>query len=233
MLAYFTKRPVAANNAQLGLKTMSEVFSALDEESAWKLCREKGIRYLYLTPLANPPFDLKTFEIIKANAANRLTPLDLTEAFAGKVPQYREVLHFWLLNRLGLFPTGRFTGSSGRFRARFMPANSWDLPRPPLMIFEVVPGAEIIGQADPGSTVQARMPLKFDNIRLSYTRETQADASGTFRLRVAYPTSAKSGRIITHPNLEILLNRSRQPASLSIPIPESSVTNGAVITLQQ
>jgi len=53
--------------------------------------------------------------------------------------------------------------------------------------FAVVPGAVIQGSAAPNSVVELQTEVVVDGLRVTYTRQTTADADGGYQLRVAYP----------------------------------------------
>lgn len=61
---------------------------------------------------------------------------------------------------------------------------------PAARLFEIVPGATIRGQAPPGSSITARLPLRSGAraARFEYTQSVRAGPDGSFSLTIPYPT---------------------------------------------
>jgi asparagine N-glycosylation enzyme membrane subunit Stt3 len=60
---------------------------------------------------------------------------------------------------------------------------------PPLYrVFEHVPGARVVGRADPGSAVELSLPMRSGRRELVYRASAHAAADGRFELRVPYAT---------------------------------------------
>lgn len=98
---------------------------------------------------------------------------------------------------------------------------------PSLIVFERVPGAEIVGQASPEALVEARLSLSIPQGTLPWSAWTHADAQGDFRLRVPIPTGVVGPDIQTSP---VLLLRSGGSVH-SLTISEQDVREGHTIAL--
>ncbi|WP_227134343.1 hypothetical protein [Halorubellus salinus] len=67
-------------------------------------------------------------------------------------------------------------------------------------VFTLVPGAEVRGRADPGSTVTVRTTVSLDSHSFEYVREATADANGTYSIHVPYAgTYSVAGQSVTVP----------------------------------
>lgn len=88
--------------------------------------------------------------------------------------------------------SGGFAGSLQRHRLVYESAPL--LPRdgqPYWRLYEVVPGARLVGEAPPGAVVEAELPLRTRRgRRLRFVARARADAAGRYALTLPYPTGA-------------------------------------------
>ncbi|SHH68118.1 STT3 domain-containing protein [Halobaculum gomorrense] len=79
-------------------------------------------------------------------------------------------------------------------------------------VFTLVPGAVLQGTATPNATVTVETTVEIEGASFTYTRQTTAQPSGTYTLRVAYPGTYRV------PNGTVTVN-------------ESAVRNGTTVTV--
>ena len=94
------------------------------------------------------------------------------------------------------------------------------------MIFEIVPGARLVGRADPGAIVRVSLPVRpRTGRRFNYVSQTQANAEGEYGFSLPYSTESRSRDIETGPVYTVWTGRS----SAKVPVPESAVLRGEKI----
>jgi hypothetical protein len=96
-----------------------------------------------------------------------------------------------------------------------------------LGVYEVVPGAEVVGQAEPGARIEASLPLAADGgFAHVYRAVTEADATGRWSLRLPYGNDGVPGGAIR-------VGRSYSLASgeerRQLAVPEAAVRAGDVV----
>jgi dolichyl-diphosphooligosaccharide--protein glycosyltransferase len=178
---FFSKRPVVGaplghmKAAREGTRVNSSIFIQSPEESV-KLIQERRVRYIVITPqnleytwqAAQPlDFNTKRLENFNINTDNTL----FTQLLEGAIPNGRPVLrHFRLVHESS--PEFKYPGLEDK---------------PYVMIFEYVPGVEVIGKSKPNSFVRvyARLKTKYDR-KITYADSTQTDAQGNFTIVLPY-----------------------------------------------
>ncbi|MBF0408507.1 MAG: hypothetical protein HQM10_14240 [Candidatus Riflebacteria bacterium] len=231
-IAYYTKRPVVAGNNLLGLSLMSKILKSFSEAEAYELCLRNKIKYIFLNPIGDRKNTWDVFEHFSGISSNTRTLEINTTSPKNAVKNFEKSLYGWLADRFAIFPVGNYRESSAHFRCRFISRNAWDNVKPNCYIFEVVSGAEITGNADPGTEVEISLLCNFDQAKVTYKRKCKSLSDGTFSLRVAYPTNSKSGRISCEESYRIYFTLSGKRMVQNISIKESEITKGEKITLK-
>lgn len=103
-------------------------------------------------------------------------------------------------------PSARWSESSprppGRHRLVYESPPPWGRPRaaPQLLLYEIVPGVRVVGSAQPGAVVTARIELRTIRQRvMDLEFETRADSSGRYELVLPYPNDEFSPAIEAAP----------------------------------
>jgi asparagine N-glycosylation enzyme membrane subunit Stt3 len=113
---------------------------------------------------------------------------------------------------------------------------------PTVRIFELVPGATLVGRAAPGTEVEARLDLAStqDGAALEYRQSTVAGEDGRYRLTVPYATEQAAPTALV-PTAVVATGRYRLSASptgdrrppLEVDVAEDQVRSGAEILLDE
>lgn len=150
-----------------GNQRAGAILTATSDEKAWALAQAAGARYVLVTP---------------------------SETLVG-FPDFDRphALLTWLLDDAGMTP-GR--DSTAHFRLVHDSAEQRLRPEGGsyARLFEAMPGAIIEGTAAPSSDVLLTSTIHGPDRSHRYERKTQADSSGHFDLRVAYPTQGGEWR---------------------------------------
>jgi hypothetical protein len=97
-----------------------------------------------------------------------------------------------------------------------------DPARPGFKVYEHVRGAEIVGAADAGARVEARLELETPRRSFGWAASTRADPSGRYRLRVPYATGGSPPPV--RPTARYRLRSGSQ--SSEVAVPEAAVLEG-------
>jgi hypothetical protein len=98
--------------------------------------------------------------------------------------------------------------------------------RPYATLYEIVEGARLVGEADPGAVVEVRLAL--DSVRggrFHYVAKTRADASGRYALRLPYSNEPFSPDVRAASHYSVT---TRAAAGRAL-IPEQAVRSGAQV----
>ncbi len=223
LLAYYTKRPVAVNNAMWGFKTMADIFSSQNEDDAWNLCGQYGVKYIYLTTYrryADKSYGLWPF--FKAMPKKPEYVLQYKEVPISK--DFKNWFYFWLLDNLALTPKGHFNAGS-RFRVVYA-AKADDDTLAPVILFERVAGAKLHVIADPGSEVSISLELKISSQGLAYKVKKIADQEGNVSFVLPYTTSHHSGRVSTDVSYRLGYNHAGRHIRAAVFVAEQDVAEG-------
>ena len=140
----------------------AQLLAASDDEEAFRLAQATGARYV----LATPAVRLVGFP----PEASRTGLVAWLSDHAGMAVDGRPATAHFLLVYDSLEQRRKTPSSSAR-------------------VFQVVPGAVLTGQGQPGEPVTAALRLRNHHGQtFEYMRMGQVDAAGRFELRVAYPT---------------------------------------------
>ncbi len=104
--------------------------------------------------------------------------------------------------------------------------------RPFATLFEIVPGALVVGRSTPGATVSARLSIRPAwGPRFQYVRTTRADAKGHYTLRLPYSNESLSENVAIASRYE-LASRSEgatEEERAPLVVPEAAVLGGETI----
>ncbi|HEB90509.1 MAG TPA: hypothetical protein ENI85_13135 [Deltaproteobacteria bacterium] len=101
-----------------------------------------------------------------------------------------------------------------------------DDAKPYCLLFEIVPGAELVGRAAPGAHVEISLAVAPRvGRRFRYVVEVEADPMGDYAVRLPYPNDSFSPEIRTGARY-VIRSGTR---SVTVAIPESAVTEGSKI----
>ncbi len=228
-ITYLARRPVAVSNTLVGFKNLAKIFFAENETAAYDFCRTNKYRYLYLTSI---PGDEEYFRYLKGLAEEEGEAVDFD--FRGTTPlgtvdNTWKSLYFWLYGSLGLKEFGPDKKNSRHFRIIFVSTDGAEGKDSSIKIVEVVPGATLTGTADPGSTVQAGIGIRFGRSVSPYAKTETVNASGSFRITVAYPSGAFSGGVQTGPFYSVIYNSKGVLKRGEIQVPDAAIACGSDI----
>lgn len=191
------RRVPVANNAGEGVKEELDYFFRANPEEAAGIAAKQHVRYVLASGTQG-----------RATIAFRLFHLLPAEVLANpKQPENeRAITRAYLASmhaRLYVYDGGAHTDANGEFPAlgsyRLLhesPERSESpLGRQPMTkVFELVPGARIAGNAQPGTEVTASLELETNAGRkFTYADKAKANAQGRFQFILPYATEAPSG----------------------------------------
>ncbi len=223
LIAYYTKRPTAVNNAMWGFKTMADIFSSTNEDEAFALCQEYGVRYIYISThrvFENSSYGLWPF----FKQMPKRPEYVLQHSEVPIVKEFGNWFYFWLLDNLALTPKGRFP-AGGRFRVVYA-AKAEDNILAPIVLFERVAGAKLAVNSDPGTEVAISLELKVSSQNLVYKVRKTADATGKTEFVLPYANNAHGGRVTTDPIYKLGLQREGLPVKASIIVTDQDIMQG-------
>ena len=191
---YFAHRPVIANNMQNGVKNMADIFSSKDEETAYKLCEELGVKYVFVAP--DRVFYTSTIDFWPAyrkqerGPGYRALPYNVERS-----KDYDKWFFSWLKNDLGLKNRGDFKTTSN-FRIVFANEESGS-PTYSTMLFEVVKGARLVLHGKPDSIASITLGMKIGNRFVTFRKETKVAENGYVTFILPYSCFYNNGIVFT------------------------------------
>ncbi|NLI75299.1 MAG: hypothetical protein GX442_02510 [Candidatus Riflebacteria bacterium] len=221
-IAYYGQRPTVAANTQRGVATMSRLFLSLKPDDLYTQCRKANIRFLFLTP--DVLESLKVMEAVLAREEGR-APRPVENA-SPTLPIAQLFDSFGLQGRENIAWEG-----VSRFRCRFLTSNKKS--RALTKIFEVVEGAEILGQGPPEVAYTARLWITFGAMHLPYQVTGKTGPAGEIRFRVAYPTGDHGGRVHTEDHYEFRFLEQAASAAVTFKVTPEEVEMGKCVFLPQ
>lgn len=230
-IAYFARRPVSGGNMLRGFSRFVRVFFAKDETEAYLYCRDKKYRYLYLTVL---PGDEEYFRYLKGVADENEDAVDFDlrgDGALGNADETWKSLYFWLYGSLGLKKFGPDCSVTRHFRIVYLSNEAMRGNDSSIKIAEVVPGATVVGRADPHTAVRLNLPIQFGKVVMPYTRDVKANASGAFEMTVPYPTKWFSGGVRTDERCSVNFTASGVAKIIHVDIPEGAVSEGRNVVI--
>lgn len=102
-------------------------------------------------------------------------------------------------------------------------------PRAQFRVFERVPGAEVVGRAQPGARVEARLAYVSPTGRKGrFARHARADARGHYRLRLPYATRDGPPGLVTAGSWQLFRADAGAPP-VPVVVPERAVREGETL----
>ncbi|RCK81516.1 MAG: Oligosaccharyl transferase [Candidatus Ozemobacter sibiricus] len=229
-IAYYAQRPPVTSNTLLGVRLMAQLFTAESEEEAFERFRAARVRYFFV--YSGSPVD-QEFHRMMALLKNSPSGVEFDHVPPTPPPDFRcipfwEAFYAWVVHGMTFIATGKFPEMPSRCRWVYV-SKETEQRLPVCRILEIVPGAEVVGQGDPGTKVQGYLSLVLGKFPILFTASATVDAGGKYRLRVPYATSSRSGRVQTgaHFLVHYLSHGATQTAKIQIP--EEMVLAGAEI----
>jgi dolichyl-diphosphooligosaccharide--protein glycosyltransferase len=214
ILKYVAERPVVQDNfgddvGEEGFALAEDYFAARSEEEALRVIARTGTRYV----------------LVRSTGSGH-----------ARGPYARDSLFARLFDWNG--SSTRVAAAAGEAdlevpaleRHRIVYESSLVLGRGPgarayARLFEVVEGARLLGEADPGAPVEARLALDGVHGRFDFVARSRADASGRYALRLPYPNDRFSPAVRAARHYRVTSGA----ASGRAEIPEAAVRSGAEV----
>lgn len=214
---YYAQRPTLVNNAMWGYLKMAAILTSASENEAYSLCEKYRVRYFYISSKAIPdpmirylkaykdrpgmPEDNYVFfpdyQEEKIELHNENCSDDCQQNHKSIHEEFEKTFHFWLSDNCAIKPVAQFLQPASRLRIVYSAKQFNRMIAPEILLYEMVAGAKIFGQADAGSIVRLSLECNFDKTRQLYAREVKADEQGNFEIIVPYSTGYDKGRIST------------------------------------
>ena len=229
IINYYTHRPVIANNMQNGVKNMADIFSAKDEETAYKLCEKFFVKYVFMAPdrvLYPSTIDYwPAYKNQETGLGYRALPYNVERS-----KDYKKWFYTWLNEDLGLRSRGNF-GATSNFRIVFANAekNSAFFST---ALFERVPGAKLILSGKPNSDASVSLKIMVSGKRLfNYRQEKRVSDSGVVNFTLPYSCYFNNEVVATGEFYEISLvsHETNKKVVGKVSIKETDVVRGNLI----
>jgi dolichyl-diphosphooligosaccharide--protein glycosyltransferase len=179
LVRYRAERPTVQDNFgsyadARAFERARDYYDALDEEEAYRVARELGARYALATREGSGQTFGPSPHSVGQRLWRRLGNGAPEQAGPGSPALARHRL-VWVRN-----PSGGSQGAE---------------PAPDrVALFEIVPGARVVGAASPGAKVSVELELRAGPGRVWYRARTEASPEGTYELRLPYPTDVAVSR---------------------------------------
>jgi asparagine N-glycosylation enzyme membrane subunit Stt3 len=232
---YYAQRPTIVNNTMVGYGKMAEIFCAADEESAYSICEKYGIRYFYI----NSFYDFSD-RLVRFMRAYYLRP-GVTGTEYLFFPDYIDnpedsfmfdkTFHYWLRNKLAIEPSGMFSEAASRLRIVYCDEYHSANMLPTYLLYELVRGAVVKGNADAGSEVEVALDCRFADVETRYRRKVKVSDQGDFSIRLPYANSWKNGNVETGSAYQISVFIDGKMSERSFSLSENDVAAGNEIKL--
>ena len=225
---YYAHRPVIANNMQNGVKNMADIFSSKDEETAYNLCEELKVKYVFIAPdrvLFPSTIDYWP-EYKKQERGPGYRSLSYN---VERSKDYNNWFFAWLTNDFGLRSRGNFRTSS-YFRIIF--ANSENnSPTFSTMLFERVKGAKLVLQAKPNSMATVTLKIRLKKNFFNYRKELKVPDDGYVTFNLPYSCYFNNGTFSTNELYDISLVSCETGKKVvgKVSIKEKDVVEGNVV----
>lgn len=226
----YAHRPTTTNNCQWGMKAMADVFSSTTEKEAYDLCEKYKVRYILITPdRRRIESDIDFWHEYKNQEDGpRYKALPST---VNRTKDYKTWFFSWLNNTYGLCPKYLFNASSN-FRIIF--ANKAEGCPPNLfsnMIFERVPGAKLIFEAEPDTVVSVSIDLVVQKVLCTYRAEQTASADGIVEFTLPYSCFFNNNVVSTGElyTVEYIPRGKAMPNKAKVKVTEPLVISGSIV----
>ncbi len=222
---YYAQRPVLANNMQNGVKNMADIFSSKNEESAYRICEDLGVKYVFMTPdrlfLPSIINFWPAYSKLERSSGYRALPYNVERS-----TDCDNWFFAWLNKSFGLHNRGDF-GVSSYFRMVF--ANSENnSPIFSTILFERVKGAKLILEAKPNSTANISLGIKVRNKIFEYRKEAKVSENGYVSFIIPYSCYFNNGVVSTGEicNISLVSRETDKNISGKVSIKERDVILG-------
>ncbi|MBU1109830.1 MAG: hypothetical protein KKB51_24325 [Candidatus Riflebacteria bacterium] len=227
LIAYYSKRPVVVNNAQWGFKTMADIYSAENEDEAFALCNDYGVRYIYLATFRNVTPRMAGYWSYFRDKPKK-PDYDMIYQKIERDPSYKNWFYFWLYEQLGMAKNAAFSVGS-HFRIVYAAKAENDLIFPNYLIFEKVNGARLQLISDKGTRATISITVKIGHKEFLYKKNATADSNGKVIFVLPYTTSHFGGRISTDPFYKLSYSRDQQVIKAKVFVGEDKVLGGDIL----
>ena len=228
LINYYAHRPVIANNMQNGVKNMADIFSSKDEESAYKLCEELGVKYVFMAPdrvLFPSSIDYwSAYKNQERAPGYRSLPYNVERS-----KDYDKWFFPWLNRDFGLHSRGEFDITS-YFRIIFANNETYS-PMFSTMIFERVPGAKLILSGKPNSTASVSLGIRIGKRFFNYRKTQKVSDSGYVCFNLPYSCRFNNSIVATRELYDISLvsHETNKNVAGKVFVKESDVVAGNVV----
>ena len=228
LINFYTHRPVIANNMQNGVKNMADIFSSKDEETAYRLCRELRVKYIFMEPdrmLFPSTIDYwPAYKNQKRAPGYRALPYNVERS-----KDYDKWFFTWLNKWFGLRSIGNFEASSN-FRIVYANAES-NSPSFSTMFFEIVPGAKLVLQAKPETTANVSLTIRIGRKLLKYQKEKKVEENGLVSFLLPYSCSFNNGVVasIEFYDVSFVSHETNQKVVGKVSVKEADVIAGNTV----
>jgi len=227
LLSYYTRRPVATNNAMWGYKTMADIFSTANEDDAFALCNKMGVRYIFISTARDFGDEAcsfwATFKSLPEKPEYELQYKQI-ELLPRQV--FSKWFYFWLRDNLSLTRLGEFNPGT-RFRVIY--ASKADKATiSSYILFERVAGARLNFSADPGSEASISLMIKVAGKEFLYKTSAVADQNGKVTFVLPYSTGHHGGRVQTEPFYKLAFFENQAMVKATVKISNAEVLEGGV-----
>jgi dolichyl-diphosphooligosaccharide--protein glycosyltransferase len=217
LIEYVARRPIVQNNfgddiAQENFARAESYFAATDEDDAIAVVEPARVRYVLARSTGSGH---AVFQYTPQSMASRLF---VTRGSRGQID-----------SRIGDPPTQVAALARHRlvFESRPMPDEKARRGPPGFVkLFEIVPGARLVGRAAPDASIRLQLTLRSRHGGgLVYETTVTADADGRYEARLPYPNESFSPDIRTAPTW----TATSGDVKASFRIPEAAVERGETI----
>ena len=228
LINYYAHRPVIANNMQNGVKNMADIFSAKDEETAYRLCDDFAVKYVFIAPdRVIYPSSIDYWPAYKNQErapGYRALPYNVERS-----KDYDNWFYYWLKKDYGLRSRGDFRTTSN-FRIVFANAES-SSPTYSTMLFERVPGAKLILHGRPDSVAVVSLGFKVGNRFFNYRKEKRVSDSGFVCFNLPYSCYFNNGIVSTGElyNISLVSHETNKNSVGKVSIKEEDVVSGNIV----
>lgn len=189
-IMYIARRPVVANNFQVGAIDATRFFLAQNESTSNQIMDERGARYV----IADYRLGLNKFRrgnsIILAGtffSAAYLLDEDIS-TYLTPSGEPNQKYYNTTYARLHLFDGAGLAHYRLIHESTSIAVNLFRKPTPRIKVYQYVKGAAINGTTTPGTHITATLPITTNTgRRFTYTHSTTPDTQGHFNLTVPYP----------------------------------------------
>lgn len=233
-IAYYSQRPTLTNNSMRGYAKMASILTAENELDAYQFCRKFGVKYLFISDRI---LEDKIIKFIRAYKNRKELPGVEYRFFPEfkdephKKGDFKKTFHYWVGRNCAIRPTEGFRDPASHFRIVYSSEQENRYTTPEILLYEVVPGAEISGQADPGTKVKVSLECVFEKATQPYVRESTVDETGGFSFFVPYATGTSLGRVSTADFYKISFFRNGTFVKASAFVREKDIHGGLRVNL--